>query len=112
MYKIVAVERGWWTSSWDLPRPRQLFVTRSDKLSQHVQRTVNQILESFKLADLTPDVWRSQLEPAEHSRPLPAKWSELEDAHFPLIISFDKVCYAASACRTIAELISSDPIAA
>ncbi|KAI1785405.1 hypothetical protein LXA43DRAFT_132191 [Ganoderma leucocontextum] len=95
IYKIVSVERAWWTSSWDLPKPRQLFVTRSGMLSRQVQRTVNQILESFKLANLTQeelvDIWRSQVQPAEQCRPLPMKWSELEDGHFPLLISFDEL---------------------
>ena len=98
MYKIVSVERSWWTSSWELPRPRQLFVTRSGELSRQVQRLVRQILESFRLADLTEqelaDIWKNQAEPAEYSRPLPTKWSELEDDHFPLLISFNNVRHA------------------
>ncbi|PIL29941.1 hypothetical protein GSI_07852 [Ganoderma sinense ZZ0214-1] len=95
MYKIISVERGWCTASWYLPRPRQLFVTRSGMLSRQVQRTVGQILESFRLADMTQqelvDIWRRKAESAEHCRPLPRKWSELEDDHFPLMISFDKL---------------------
>ena len=102
MYKIISVERGWWTASWDLSRPRQMFVTRSPMLSRRVQRTVSQILESFRLADMTQqelvDIWKRRAGPVEHSRPLPRKWSELEDDHFPLIISFDKVRRACMVC--------------
>ena len=102
MYKIILVERGWWTASWDLSRPRQMFVTCSPMLSRRVQRTVSQILESFRLADMTQqelvDIWKRQARPVEHSRPLPRKWSELEDDHFPLIISFDKVRRACMVC--------------
>ncbi|TBU42439.1 hypothetical protein BD309DRAFT_866302 [Dichomitus squalens] len=95
MYKIVSRERGWASISAELPKPRQLFVTRSRMLAAEVQRTVDHLLESFKLADLTQqellDIWRRQVDPMDEIRPLPRKWSDLDDEHFPMCISFDQL---------------------
>ncbi|KAI1785417.1 hypothetical protein LXA43DRAFT_899902 [Ganoderma leucocontextum] len=95
MYKIVSIEWGWSSSSWGLSKPRQLFVTRSRMLAGEVQRTTDQLIESFRLAELNQEelvyLRRRQDEQEERRRPLPKKWSQLEDDHFPLFIGFDKL---------------------
>ena len=95
MYKIVSIERGWTASAWGLMKPRQLFVTRSRMLVGEVQRTTDELMESFRLTELNQeelkDIRNRQGEPEQHRQALPKKWSKLEDCHFPLFVAFDKV---------------------
>ncbi|KAM5542262.1 hypothetical protein V8D89_004135 [Ganoderma adspersum] len=95
MYKIVSIERGWTASAWGLMKPRQLFVTRSRMLVGEVQRTTDQLIESFRLAELSheelKDIRNRQGELEQHRQALPKQWSKLEDYHFPLFIAFDKL---------------------
>ncbi len=61
-------------------------------LAGEVQRTTDELMESFRLAELSHEelvALRNREE--EHRRPLPKKWSQLEEDHFPLFIEFDKV---------------------
>lgn len=94
MYKIVSIERGWSSSPWGLSKPRQLFVTRSRMLAGEVRRTTDELMESFRLAELSQEELvdlRNRQGDEGHRRPLPKKWSQLEEDHFPLFIEFDKV---------------------
>ncbi len=63
-------------------------------LAGEVQRTTDQLIESFRLSTLSReelvDLRERQYE-QDDRRPLPKKWSQLEEDHFPLFIGFDKV---------------------
>ncbi|TBU23100.1 P-loop containing nucleoside triphosphate hydrolase protein, partial [Dichomitus squalens] len=108
MYKIVAIEHGWASSyTWGLTKPRQLFVTRSRMLAGQVHRTVNEVLESFRLAEMTQaelaELRTRRDQPEELRRPVPKKWSQLDDDHFPLFLSFDQVIHRRFEKCTISE---------
>jgi tRNA G18 (ribose-2'-O)-methylase SpoU len=85
---------------------RQLFVTRSRVLAQHVESSYRGLVDSMDIASKS----KAELEAmAEHIRQnphralvefdnevdlrddLPSRFSWLQDSHFPLFISFDKV---------------------
>ncbi|KAK0475066.1 P-loop containing nucleoside triphosphate hydrolase protein [Armillaria novae-zelandiae] len=106
LFKMLLIERTFQLMGSDLPRPRQVFVTKSRVLAKKVQEYFEKLTSSLAIAsrpsaDLTnqsgaqyrddsglidaDDVtdWRTDL---------PAKYSELEERHFPLFITFDNLC--------------------
>lgn len=107
LFKMLLVERTFQLMESDLPRPRQVFVTKSRMLAKKVQEYFSKLASSLVMASQTfaelmrlpksaqyqeddlglvdvDDIidWRSDL---------PAKFSELEEKHFPLFITFDGV---------------------
>lgn len=105
IYKMRAIDQT--NATQGTKRPvRQLFVTRSRVLAQHVESTYRGLLEYTNIAEKSVDELR---EMAKQSREdpdralvefdsevdlrddLPERFSFLEDSHFPLFISFDKV---------------------
>ncbi|KAG8735089.1 hypothetical protein FRC10_011007 [Ceratobasidium sp. 414] len=86
---------------------RQLFVTRSRVLAQHVEATYQGLVEFTNIALKSPIELK---EMAKQSREdpdralvefdseidlrndLPERFSDIQDSHFPLFISFDKLC--------------------
>ncbi|KAG8788847.1 hypothetical protein FRC12_014130 [Ceratobasidium sp. 428] len=86
---------------------RQLFVTRSRVLAQHVESAFRGLVDSTEIAFKTRPELQTIAEQARQ-RPtrtlaefdneidlrddLPAKFSALKDFHFPLFVSFDKLC--------------------
>ncbi|SJL05399.1 uncharacterized protein ARMOST_08766 [Armillaria ostoyae] len=108
LFKMLLVERTFQLMESDLPRPRQVFVTKSRMLAKKVQEYFSKLASSLAMASQTfaelmrlpksaqyqeddlglvdvDDIvdWRSDL---------PAKFSELEGKHFPLFITFDGLC--------------------
>ncbi|TFY50293.1 hypothetical protein EVG20_g11606, partial [Dentipellis fragilis] len=107
LFKMFGIERAWQKSGCPEPCPRQVFVTKSRMLARKVEEYFMQLIKSLLLADTVPDhvvdlmrrweerdqagmydveeldVWRTDL---------PAKFSELQDYHFPLFITFDELC--------------------
>ncbi|KAH9919772.1 uncharacterized protein BXZ73DRAFT_104880 [Epithele typhae] len=104
MYKIISIDRSWESLRGFMPRPRQLFVTRSRSLAEYVWSTVDKLASAFRLGDLSRHQAvalareRPALEGEEDTenttstRPAPPRrWSQLtNDAHFPLIITLDE----------------------
>ncbi|CAE6542887.1 unnamed protein product [Rhizoctonia solani] len=86
---------------------KQLFVTRSRVLAQHVEATYQGLVEftniALKSVDELKEMAKQSREDPDRAlvefdseidlrNDLPERFSELEDSHFPLFISFDKLC--------------------
>lgn len=106
LFKILGIERAWHALRETIPRPRQVFVTKSRVLATKVQESFDRHYASF-IDDLpgTPErrtrlygqgqSYRPMIsaeEQAEWDSDLPRRFSELEDRHFPLFITFNQVC--------------------
>ncbi|KAH8984688.1 hypothetical protein EDB92DRAFT_1950637 [Lactarius akahatsu] len=104
VFKIFGIERAWQNRGSIGPRPRQLFITKSQLLANKVEQDYVNFLFSLSAGpDMPPYVrdriqhWNSCrrnniLDPddAEGARDdLPEKFSELQDSHFPLFITVD-----------------------
>ncbi|KAG8737474.1 hypothetical protein FRC10_008158 [Ceratobasidium sp. 414] len=89
------------------PPIRQLFVTRSRVLTQHIARNYRGLLDSSEIAHKTREELAEIRKNNEHNRSrelvefdnevdlrddLPDRFSLLETSHFPLFVSFDKLC--------------------
>jgi hypothetical protein len=103
LFKILGIQRAWELSAVDMPKPRQIFVTKSGLLAKEVKKYFTKLLESLAMAGYTlqeiaklnaqsmeddlidlDDIPESQMN-------VPARYSQLEDKHFPLFVTFDKV---------------------
>ncbi|KAF8595241.1 P-loop containing nucleoside triphosphate hydrolase protein [Ceratobasidium sp. AG-I] len=86
---------------------RQLFVTRSRVLAQHVEATYQGLVEftniALKTVDELKEIAKQSREDPDRAlvefdseidlrNDLPERFSELQDSSFPLFISFDKLC--------------------
>ena len=106
VFKIFGIERAWQNRGSFGPRPRQLFITKSQLLADKVEHDYVNLLFSLSASPDTPQyirdriqLWKSRgknnvLDPddAEGMRDdLPEKFSELQDSHFPLFITVDTV---------------------
>ena len=102
---MLGIHRAWEQSS-GLPKPRQIFVTKSRGLRANVEENFNNLLESLALAGCTREelnerrarcAGRQKLpttnsyNPPECHPGTPQKFSELGDHDFPLFITFDRV---------------------
>ena len=101
---MLGIHRAWEQSS-GLPKPRQVFVTKSRGLRANVEENFNNVLESLALAGCTRDELNdrrarctgiqnlpvNRINPPESHPGTPQKFSELSDHDFPLFITFDSV---------------------
>ncbi|KAG8742059.1 hypothetical protein FRC11_014517, partial [Ceratobasidium sp. 423] len=86
---------------------RQLFVTRSPVLARHVESNFRGLIDSANIANKTPEELAEMANSSEDRtapalvefdnevdlrKDLPSRFSLLGEAHFPLFISFDKLC--------------------
>lgn len=86
--------------------PRQLFVTHSKVLTQHIAADYAELVESSKIAQKSPEelveirknnekYWQRELVEFDNEvdlrDDLPDRFSKLQDSDFPVFISFDKV---------------------
>ncbi|KAJ1301849.1 hypothetical protein OPQ81_009076 [Rhizoctonia solani] len=84
-----------------------MVVTRSRVLAKHIEAGFRSLIESTSIADKTADElaviaeqYKQQSDPSliefdnelDLREDLPSRFSLLEDSHFPLFISFDKLC--------------------
>jgi len=104
LFKILGIQRAWEMSTVDMPKPRQIFVTKSRVLATKVEEYFTKLLESLALAGYTLQELaklKSQSvqdglvdldDTPESQMNVPTRYSELEDKHFPLFITFDRVC--------------------
>lgn len=108
LFKMLGIERVWKTySSADIPKPRQLFVTQSRVLAGRVEEYFSKLLESLTTAshstqDLAKDAKAMEAQQKDAGlvdlddeaiwrNDLPDRFSLLEDRHFPLFVTFDRV---------------------
>ncbi|CAA7267696.1 unnamed protein product [Cyclocybe aegerita] len=106
--KMLEVERSNELCAADAFKQRQIFVTRSRILVKKVEKQFNEEMEALRTAALSPEelkqlaISRNALptdlqlvdedDRAEWQAGLPKRFSELEDKHYPLFISFDDMC--------------------
>ena len=105
LFKMLLIERTFQLVGSDLPRPRQVFVTKSRMLAKKVQEYFEKLTSSLAIAslpsaDLTNQSraqYRDDLglidadDIVDWRTDLPTKYSELGERHFPLFITFDSV---------------------
>lgn len=107
LYKMLLIERTYSMSSEDLVFPRQVFVTQSRVLVRKVEEHFFKYLESLDAGssqyqdafkrignrDVDDGFIVDEDDNREWRSDLPRKYSELEDHHFPLFITFDTVSF-------------------
>lgn len=106
VFKIFGIERAWQNRGCVGPRPRQMFITKSQLLANKVEHDYVNLLFSHSSGPDTPQYIRERIQhwnscrrdnvldpdDAEGRRDdLPEKYSELRDSHFPLFITVDSV---------------------
>ena len=106
VFKIFGIERAWQNRGSIGPRPRQLFITKSQLLADKVEQEYVNLLLSLYAGPDTPQYvcerirhWKSHRkekvsdpDDAEGMRDdLPKKFSELQDSHFPLFVTVENV---------------------
>ncbi|KAG1799293.1 uncharacterized protein HD556DRAFT_1287696 [Suillus plorans] len=103
LFKILGIQRAWEMSAVDMPKPRQIFVTKSRVLATKVEEYFTKLLESLALAGYTLEELakmkaRSVQEGLvdlddlpESQMNVPMRYSGLEDKHFPLFLTFDRL---------------------
>ncbi|KAG1759881.1 hypothetical protein EDD22DRAFT_992573 [Suillus occidentalis] len=115
LLKILSIQRAWQMSAIDMPKPHQIFVTKSRVLATKVEEYFMKLLKSLALAGYT---WQELAKmkaqsvqeglvdlddlPKSHMN-IPMKYSELEDKHFPLFATFDQL-----AKMITADILSKD----
>ncbi|KAG2090757.1 uncharacterized protein F5147DRAFT_787076 [Suillus discolor] len=103
LFKILGIQRAWEMSAVDMPKPCQIFVAKSRVLATRAEEYFTKLLESLALAGYTLEELakmkaRSVQEGLvdlddlpESQMNIPMKYSELEDKHFPLFVTFDRL---------------------
>lgn len=101
LFKMLGIQRAWEMRSSDTQRPRQVFVTKSRILATKVEEYFTKLLESLALAGYSlEDLKKMQARTAESGlfdaddqerADIPQRYSALEENHFPLFVTFDKV---------------------
>jgi hypothetical protein len=106
VFKIFGIERAWQNRGSVGPRPRQMFITKSQLLANKVEHDYVNLLFSLSSGPDTPKYVRERIQhwnerkrnnvldpdEVEGTRDdLPEKFSELQDNHFPLFITVDSV---------------------
>ncbi|KAG2034294.1 hypothetical protein BDR03DRAFT_1093813 [Suillus americanus] len=101
LFKILGIQRAWELSATDMPKPRQIFVTKSRMLATNVEEYFTRLLESLALAGHTlPEIAKLKAQSIENDlidpddapeMNIPARYSQLEDKHFPLFVTFDQL---------------------
>ncbi|KAI6094857.1 hypothetical protein EDD16DRAFT_1502638 [Pisolithus croceorrhizus] len=103
LFKMLGIQRAWQLHSedFDLPRPRQIFVTKSRMLAKKVEEYFVKLLQSLSLAGCTlEELARLQSRHVDRrlvddddvpdtQSGIPQRYSELEERHFPLFLTFD-----------------------
>ena len=107
LFKMLGIENSWQQNpQLRSERPRQLFVTQSRMLADKVEEYFIKLLQSLALASQTESGISDLLERQRNREEaglvdqdealnwredLPRRFSELEDSHFPMFVTFDKV---------------------
>ena len=103
LFKMLGIQRAWEMQKSDVPKPRQIFVTKSHALATKVQEYFTKLLESLMSAGYSlEELKRVQARDAESElvdsddkgqTDIPQRYSALEENHFPLFVTFDKVIF-------------------
>ncbi|KIK41852.1 hypothetical protein CY34DRAFT_84670 [Suillus luteus UH-Slu-Lm8-n1] len=103
LFKILGIQRAWELSPPDMPKPRQIFVTKSRMLATKVEEYFMRLSESLAMAGYTlPEIAKLKAQSIEDDlfdhddtpesqMNVPAKYSQLGDNHFPLFVTFDQL---------------------
>lgn len=117
LFKMLGIERAFQIRRDTMQKPRQIFVTQSRVLAGKVEEYFNKLLESLSASGKSPkelarimnqkklqqedgglfvmddeNDWRTDL---------PKKFSLLEDSHFPLFLTFDRVGVPVMVCMRL-----------
>ncbi|KAG8760604.1 hypothetical protein FRC11_000178, partial [Ceratobasidium sp. 423] len=105
IYKMRAINQKLAELEWG--EKRQLFVTRSPVLARHVESSFRGLIDSANIANKTPEELAEMARSSkDRSAPalvefdsevdlrkdLPSRYSLLKKGHFPLFVSFEKLC--------------------
>ena len=108
LFKMLGIQRAWEmeVSGSGMPKPCQIFVTRSRVLAMKAEEYFTKLLDSLALAEHSPeDLRRMRARSMEFGlvdadvidqAVIPQKYSLLEECHFPLFVTFDKVVFILS----------------
>jgi len=107
LFKMLGIQRAFENFKGTMHKPRQVFVTQSRVLAVKVEEYFTKLLDSLatgnrtkeELAEMIKSKRQQQqdeglvdIDDDQDWRPdLPSKYSELQDKHFPLFLSFGKV---------------------
>jgi hypothetical protein len=100
LYKMLLIEASSESSSQEISKSRQLFVTQSpilaEKVSEHFSKLVRGhrpsiVSENVKAAKKADRALVHKDEESDRRSDLPKKYSDLQDTDFPLFVSFDQV---------------------
>ncbi|KAG7450850.1 uncharacterized protein BT62DRAFT_1001665 [Guyanagaster necrorhizus] len=125
LFKMLLIERTFQLMESDLPRPRQVFITKSRVLAKKVQEYFVKLSSSLTIASQpSVDLMNLPRAPQYHADlglvhaddiadwriDLPAKYSDLKEKHFPLFITFDGLCDMLEADMGIQTLTAASRI--
>jgi hypothetical protein len=104
LFKMLAIERAYaqQSESLSIARPRQVFVTQSRVLATRVQEAFSKLMASLAATNKSKEELEELAEQQKLSglydvdddvtkAGLPKKFSLLQDEHFPLFLTFDRV---------------------
>ncbi|KAG6919458.1 hypothetical protein DXG01_005717 [Tephrocybe rancida] len=107
LFKMLWIERTHQLNRENVAKPRQVFVTKSRVLAGKVEEYFLKLLNSLKIASQSPQALKKLVEAKKSNSDtglvdqdddenwrsdLPARFSELQDSHFPLFTTFDRLC--------------------
>ena len=114
LFKMLGIHRIWEKYPDMGKKPRQLFITQSKVLAGKVEEYFSKLLSSLDDAACSPEELRMRERDLEQEtdfidqddnqqwRPdLPQNFSELQDEHFPLFITYDRVRISPSSERLV-----------
>ena len=104
LFKMLAVQRTWQQYPDMGPKPRQVFITQSRVLASKVEEYFAKLALSPNAGTHSPEEPRmtdniveqeadmvNQEDNKRWRSDLPGRFSELQDEHFPLFITYDRV---------------------
>lgn len=104
LFKMLSVQRTWQQYPDLGPKPRQVFVTQSRVLATKVEEYFAKLMSSLEAATYSPEELRTiesdgeqeiefvdQDDNKQWRSDLPERFSALQDKHFPLFTTYDKV---------------------
>ncbi|KAF4623894.1 hypothetical protein D9613_001576 [Agrocybe pediades] len=131
LFKMLGIERAYTARKDTMQKPRQIFVTQSRVLAGKVEEYFAKLLDSLATADRTREelahIVKSNRQKQEETglvdedddhnwrADLPKEFSELQDQHFPLFITFDRLAallegdLAADTSRTAKQAQGGSP---
>ena len=104
LFKMLSIQRTWQQYPDIGPKPRQVFITQSRVLATKVEEYFGKLMSSLEAAAYSPEELRMIDQDVEEEADLvdeddndqwrsdlPERFSELQDEHFPLFITYDRV---------------------